>query len=966
VNYLQKKTILLFEDEEISAFLSKRILQVNNYSVVHVSTGEEAVSVALENDSIDLVLMDIDLGAGIDGTVAAQRILANRDVPLVFMSSHTEKEVVEKTEGITSYGYIVKNSGETVFLASLRMAFKLFEQKCLVIEKENALIEREQLFSAFMDNIPLMAIIKDENSKPIYYNKLFIEKFPLDAQNGSVTVDIFTRNQLEIIRKSDDLAFKNGLHQYEETILTKNGEVLYLDVFKFLIARQGLSKKLGVIIHDITEKKQALLAHAQTSEQLQASLSNTPNVAIQWYTEDGKVIFWNSASEKMYGWEEKDALGKTLDQLIYTKVENVAFLEIIQSIKKTGKPYGPFETEIKHKDGSIGWVLATTFAIPLDSNTMGYVCMDVDISRLKRIQQDLLIKESALAYSLQAVAIADMNGFIIYVNPAFLTLWTYTSSEEVLGKHLIQFWKNKGDAKVIQQQVANASTWTGILTAKRSDSTTFTAETTINYIKNEQDAPTFILVSTIDISKKVHIEQELHDNRKMLQLVLDSIPQAIFIKDRNGMYVDCNDAFVKQIEAPSKEAILGKTDRELIHSTFESTYFRLIDEEVMSSGVPKLKFEERLTKSDGNIYWLQTSKIPLFNDNEEVSGVIGIFEEITERKKNEEKIRLSELLYRSIFEKNSAIKLVINPVNGEIIDANDAATLFYGYPKKDLLNLKISDINILSEEEIQDEMNLALLEKRLNFKFKHRIANGDIRDVDVYSGPIEVDGQNLLHSIVFDVTDRMKAEKQIIELLKQKDYLLKEAHHRVKNNMNTIFNLLSIQSEQVENEQAQNILIDAASRTHSMMILYDKLYRSENFGTLNIKDFLPDLIRDVTEIFQPIHKVKTSISIDSIEMHSNQLSSLGIIINELITNSMKHAFKQVLNPEIRISLLNNDHQSVTFSYEDNGTGLPESLHFENRSGFGMQLIGIMIKHLKGKGEIIRDKTTSIQIEIPII
>jgi len=220
---LQKKTILLVEDEDITAFISKRILTNNDYLVVHASTGEEAVAIALENYTIDLILMDIDLGVGIDGTVAAQQILKNIDIPLVFMSSHTEKEVVKKTENITSYGYIVKNTSETVLLASLKMAFKLFDQKMLVAQKEKALIEREQLFSAFMDNIPLMAIIKDENSKPVYYNRMFIDRFPLDAQIGISADEVISDKQLSQIQESDKIAKEKGLHQDEENKIGELG-----------------------------------------------------------------------------------------------------------------------------------------------------------------------------------------------------------------------------------------------------------------------------------------------------------------------------------------------------------------------------------------------------------------------------------------------------------------------------------------------------------------------------------------------------------------------------------------------------------------------------------------------------------------------------------------------------------------------------------------------------------------------
>ncbi|MBL8967304.1 MAG: response regulator [Spirochaetaceae bacterium] len=137
--------ILLVEDEAIIALAESRILSRRGYSVLVAASGEKAVELVRGGAPVDLVLMDIDLGGGMDGTEAARHILGLRDLPLVFLSSHTESEIVEKTEGITSYGYIVKNSGETVLLASIKMAFRLFAAR-------SELRDREEHYRSLFEN----------------------------------------------------------------------------------------------------------------------------------------------------------------------------------------------------------------------------------------------------------------------------------------------------------------------------------------------------------------------------------------------------------------------------------------------------------------------------------------------------------------------------------------------------------------------------------------------------------------------------------------------------------------------------------------------------------------------------------------------------------------------------------------------------------------------------------------------
>lgn len=143
--------LLLVEDEAIIALAERQLLVDAGYHVETASSGAAAVSRVLQGEDIDLVLMDIDLGPGIDGTEAATAILAERDVPIVFLSSHAEREIVSRTEAITSYGYILKHAGAVVLLASIRMAFKLFEANRALQrknEKLSLLLEVSRDFAA--------------------------------------------------------------------------------------------------------------------------------------------------------------------------------------------------------------------------------------------------------------------------------------------------------------------------------------------------------------------------------------------------------------------------------------------------------------------------------------------------------------------------------------------------------------------------------------------------------------------------------------------------------------------------------------------------------------------------------------------------------------------------------------------------------------------------------------------------
>ncbi len=165
----RQKSLLLVEDEALLALVEKKQLEQLGYKMHHVYTGEAAIALVADSEvSIDLILMDIDLGRGIDGTTAAERILEQRELPVVFLSSHTEPEVVEKTEKITSYGYVVKNSGLTVLDASIKMAFRLFEARMKEKKHRHSLFISEEKYRMILKNSPDIILLQHPDGSVDY------------------------------------------------------------------------------------------------------------------------------------------------------------------------------------------------------------------------------------------------------------------------------------------------------------------------------------------------------------------------------------------------------------------------------------------------------------------------------------------------------------------------------------------------------------------------------------------------------------------------------------------------------------------------------------------------------------------------------------------------------------------------------------------------------------------------------
>ena len=197
--------------------------------------------------------------------------------------------------------------------------------------------------------------------------------------------------------------------------------------------------------------------------------------------------------------------------------------------------------------------------------------------------------------------------------------------------------------------------------------------------------------------------------------------------------------------------------------------------------------------------------------------------------------------------------------------------------------------------------------------------------------------------------------------VKDNEMLLKEVHHRIKNNMSVMTSLLSLHENQMKAPEDKMIIRDAENQLRGMGLLYDRLYRSENYREMKASEYLPSLVEEIVNTFPKKKKVRIQTNVDDFMIGIKVIPPIGIIINELITNIMKYAFVGREKGEIVINAsmkMNTIHLEVC----DNGIGMPESVSFENSTGFGLILIGSLTKQLDGNIWIEREVGTKVILE----
>jgi two-component sensor histidine kinase len=206
-----------------------------------------------------------------------------------------------------------------------------------------------------------------------------------------------------------------------------------------------------------------------------------------------------------------------------------------------------------------------------------------------------------------------------------------------------------------------------------------------------------------------------------------------------------------------------------------------------------------------------------------------------------------------------------------------------------------------------------------------------------------------------------KAQKQIIKSLEEKDVLLREIHHRVKNNMQIISSLLSLQSSYIENPEMKDILNQSRNRVKSMSMIHEQLYQTDDLAKIDFKSYVNGLIKSLFQIYSLNQKhIEWEVNVEDVKLDIETAIPCGLIINELISNSLKHAFIDRTDGKIYFNMMRYNNM-INFNVSDNGIGIPDNFKIENTSTLGLNLVKTLVNQLEGKLTIEQNNGISYDV-----
>jgi len=368
-------------------------------------------------------------------------------------------------------------------------------------------------------------------------------------------------------------------------------------------------------------------------------------------------------------------------------------------------------------------------------------------------------------------------------------------------------------------------------------------------------------------------------------------------------------------------------------------------------------------RKDGALLHVSLVGSPILIGGEQVAAY-GIYRDISDRKQAEASLKQALNWQQTIFE-GSQDAIFISDQDSRFVAVNNAACDLTGYSREQLLKMRIPDIHDLPDLDAYKMYHQRIFggEEILS---EAKILRSDSAKIDTEFNNrcVSIAGKLYMHTTARDITTRKRAEEEIKRQLAEKEILLKEVHHRIKNNIASIGGLLSLHVQSATNPEAIAVLQEAIGRVNSMRILYDKLLLSEGYKDVSVKNYVESLVDSVISLFPDMAKIALDKQINDFHLDSKQLFPLGIIINELLTNIMKYAFVNRDAGLVKISLTNVDNR-VTLTIQDNGIGLPAGFDINEPEGFGLKLVKMLSQQLGGSFSIKKHAGTRCKIEFNI-
>ncbi len=475
-----------------------------------------------------------------------------------------------------------------------------------------------------------------------------------------------------------------------------------------------------------------------------------------------------------------------------------------------------------------------------------------------------------------------------------------------------------------------------------------------------------IVINARDVTERSEIEDKLRLSEEYFRALIEKSTDITIITDMFGIiqYVSPS---LERVFKRTRDEVIGHSTLEFLHPEDVPTLLTTMTEGLLENA-PFKAITARFHDSEGDVHILEFTATNLL-EYPAVKGVVVNAREVTESEQIAQALRLSEEKYRLHFTHINDVVYSYD-TNGIITSVSPSIERVLGYAPDELLGQSLAVLTALpllrpayAEKALEESVRVLQGERIEGTLYEFTAKTGELISAEISSSPIFRDGQVIAAvNVARNITERVQSETELRASLQEKEVLLKEIHHRVKNNMQIIASLLSLQSGTIEDPRTRAQFEDSQNRIRSMALVHERLYRSSDLSHIDFGAYLRDLTGHLIQGYHgKSQDIEVEILADDIHLDVDTAVPCGLIVNELISNAFKHAFPSTGRGKVEIAVQRDDQGWYHLSVQDNGVGLPAQVDLRESKTLGLQLVSSLTKQLKGTIDVYREPGTTVKI-----
>lgn len=762
-------------------------------------------------------------------------------------------------------------------------------------------------------------------------------------------------------------------HEFEYRMIACDGSVKWFKDIVTLVVNENTPVSLHGVLIDMTERKQTETELLESKERYKTLVEQQSEMITRWKP-DGTYTYVNDVFCNFFSKTREELLGNTyIPEMPIEDLERFSRF-IIQL--NASNPVGQFTHRVIKPDGEIRWLRWTDTAI-IDSNgnITEYQTVGRDITARKRAEEALKESEQQLQLIFDnapiGMAITDFSKNYLKVNKAYCDIVGYSKKElmHMTFEHITHPDDLEKDENLFNLSRSGKEQLHFEKRYIHKSGKVVFVELRLQVLKDAAGKPYQQIAQVVDITAKKTAELKLQQTQARLTAILNNLPNVTIYEF--GDDVKFLSENIEDILGFPSEAFVerGTLFSELMLPDDIIKYNRSVAEWKKKGACGVLSNEIRVRNRNNEIVWLEDHMYEVKPDNAK-PYYSGIMIDITAQKKVQDKIRETETKLAAILKNLPKVVVYQSGNNKDFISENISEMT--GFKPQDILKQKYFFGSVIHPDDMQNVKNsLNSWHKKndegiliMEFRMKKKDGTYIWIEDHMFRVTDEMDG-SYLSGILIDVTERKLAEQRLSRSLKEKELLLKEIHHRVKNNLQVVSSLLKLQTGYVKDERALDLLIDSQNRVRSMALVHQKLYQSADFSEINFTEYLRQLSGHLINSFKADpDKIIIDINAESLNLGINHAVPCGLIVNELVSNSLKYAFPSDKKGNIRIDLQKKEDGNVMLTISDDGVGFPAGLDYRDTQSLGLQLVNTLVGQIDGTITMKNHVGTTFNIVFP--